>query len=247
MPTRALNARQRSPSSTRTIANVRQGQLGARSHAFACVERAPTCAKTWGCACRKLRHAQPQVFALACDRMRSTCANACKRVCARSDALKASEAHNMCARERGSRTHANIYTVQFYAHHNNNTCSLGCGCCKMQHAQPQMPCFAIVACMFCDRGVTQGWQKYVTHVAWVAIRCVGVTHSVCHTHTQHTPTHTHKCAVFNGLSNFNIIVPGVYTHIHIITKARVKSVCRKRARSEDRPCKRALARHIMAF
>ena len=179
--------------------------------------------------------------------MRSTCANACNRVCARSDALKASEAHNMCARERGSRTHANIYTVQFYARHNNNTCNLGCECCKLQHAQPQMPCFAIVACMFCDRGVTQGWQKYVTHVACVAIRCVGVTHSVCHTHTQHTPTHTHKCAVFNGLSNFNIIVPGVYTHIHIITKARVKFVCRKRARSEDRPCKRALARHIMAF
>ena len=81
MPTRALNARQRSPSSTRTIANVRQGQLGARSHAFACVERTPTCAKTWGCAYCKLRHAQPQVFALACDRTRS---NARERVRMRS-------------------------------------------------------------------------------------------------------------------------------------------------------------------
>ena len=127
---------------------------------------------------------------LGCNHMRSTCANACNRVCARSDALKASEAHNMCARERGSRTHANIYTVQFYARHNNNTCNLGCECCKLQHAQPQMPCFAIVACMFCDRGVTQGWQKYVTHVACVAIRCVGVTHNVCHTHT-----HTQMCSI----------------------------------------------------
>jgi hypothetical protein len=178
VPTRALNARQRSPS----------------SH---CVERAPTCAKTWGCACRKLRHAQPQVFALACDRMRSTCANACKRVCARSDALKASEAHNMCARERGSRTHAIIYTVWGNSMHATITTHAiwGCECCKLQHAQPQMACFVIVACMFCDRGVTQGWQKYVTHVAWVAIRCVGVTHSVCHTHTQHTPTHTQMCSI----------------------------------------------------
>jgi hypothetical protein len=155
-----------------------------------------------------------QVFALACDRMRSTCANACKRVCARSDALKASEAHNMCARERGSRTHANIYTVQFYAHHNNNTRSLGCGCCKMQHAQPQMPCFAIVACMFCDRGVTQGWQKYVTHVACVAIRCVGVTHSVCHTHTQHTPTHTHTNVQYLMASATSTSLYLVYTRTY---------------------------------
>jgi hypothetical protein len=81
VPTRALNAHQRAQSATRTIANVRQGQLGARSHAFACVERAPTCAKTWGCACRKLRHAQPQVFPLACDRPRS---NARERVRMRS-------------------------------------------------------------------------------------------------------------------------------------------------------------------
>ena len=140
-----------------------------------------------------MRHAQPQVFALACNRMRSTCANACNRVCARSDALKASEAHNMCARERGARTHAIIYTVWGNSMHATITTHAiwGCECCKLQHAQPQMACFVIVACMFCDRGVTQGWQKYVTHVAWVAIRCVGVTHSVCHTHTQHTPTHTH--------------------------------------------------------
>ena len=39
---------------------------------------------------------------------------------------------------------------------------------------------------------------------------------MCVTPTHNTHPHTHKCAVFNGLSNFNIIVPGVYTHIHII-------------------------------
>jgi hypothetical protein len=37
------------------------------------------------------------------------------------------------------------------------------------------------------------------------------------THNTHTHTHTHTNVQYLiGLSNFSIIVPGVYTHIHTI-------------------------------
>ena len=140
---------------------------------------------------------------------------------------------------------------------NNTDHAIGvCACCKMRHAHPQIECFAIVACMFCDCGVTQGWQTNVTHVAWVAIRCARWTYTVSHPHSTHPHTRTHKFAVFNWPQQLQHHCTWcIHAHTHnpqvvpSVTSGRARSeVCLSQAGSlQDRPCKRVLARHSMAL